>query len=327
MRRLARFGGALAALILAGCAGNPTTSGPTGGTAGSSSGATASATSSGPGAIPADSIKVDLGGETNGVAICGGSVWVQVNTGGSDSIAQVDPATGQELGRIDKGTNLACFEDEPWAAVGGEAIQHLDAKTRAVLASVDVEAFYVGTGAGSVWAPSRHDVVRIDPNTAEIVATIRVTQYGDVTEVEGDDRAMWATVKELDKIQRIDPATNEVVAEIAGGAYAHGILVQDDAVWISNAHAPTVTRIDPRDNSTTTIKGPGAGVGLAEGGGYVWASTREELWRIDPATNEAVAVVLIGGWPYGMATLDGVLWVGDGTTYVYGIPIAELVPA
>jgi YVTN family beta-propeller protein len=279
-----------------------------------------------PGAIPSDSIKISLGGETNGVTVCAGSVWVAVHTEAADIIDQVDPATGKTVGSIDRAINSACFEDEPWAAVSGTTIEHVDPATRTALANISIEAFYVGAAAGSIWAPSRHDLVRIDPKTAAIVATIHVSPDADLTEVEGDDHAIWATAKESNTIYRIDPATNKVVAKINGGLYAHGILVQADAIWISNAHEDSVTRIDPATNETTTITGPGAGVGLAEGGGYVWASTREDLFRIDPATNQATNVVHIGGWPYGIGFLDDVLWVVDGTDAVYGIPIAELTP-
>jgi DNA-binding beta-propeller fold protein YncE len=280
-----------------------------------------------PFAIPADSIKVSLGGETNGVTACAGFVWVAVHTETADGVAQVEPATGRNLGSIDGATNLACFNGEPWAAVDGAAIKHLDPVTRAVVASVAVEAFYVGAGAGSIWAPSGTAVVRIDPETATVAATIKVSPDADVTEVEGDDRAIWATVKEANTIYRIDPATNKVIAEIPGDAFAHGILVQTDAIWISNAHRDTVTRIDPTTNETVTIEGTGSGVGLAEGGGYVWASTRVDLFRIDPATNQATKVVHIGGWPYGIAFLDGDLWVGNGRDALYGIPIAALTAA
>ena len=277
-----------------------------------------------PFAIPADSVKVSLGGETNGVTACAGFVWVQVHIEAADVVAQIDPASGKNLGLIDGATNLACFDDEPWAAVDGTAIKHLDPVTRAVIASVAVEAYYVGAGAGAIWAPTARDVVRIDPVTASVVATVQVARYNLVTEVEGDDRAIWATVKEANTIYRIDPATNKVVAEIRGGGFAHGILVLPEAIWISNAHANSVTRIDPATNETVTIEGTGSGAGLAAGGGYVWASTRSDLFRIDPATNKATKVVHIGSWPYGIAFLDGDLWVGDGRDAVYGIPIAEL---
>lgn len=277
-----------------------------------------------PGPIPDGSIEVDLDGETNGVTACAGSIWVQVHTG-HDTIFQIDPASGDVIGQVDDGTNLACHGGEPWAATGTE-IQHIDAATGEVIATVAVNAFYVGSGAGSVWAPSGHDVIRIDPDSAEIVATIEVDPTFDLTEAEGSDDAIWVTAKEADKVYRIDPITNTVVAEIPAGAFAHGILVQPDALWISNAHEDTVTRIDPATNAALFVDGPGAGVGLAEGAGYVWASSRGVLFRIDPATSQAVALVEIGGWPYGIAYTDGVLWVGNGITSLFGIPVEAFVP-
>jgi len=277
-----------------------------------------------PGAIPSAAVTVSLGGETNGVTVCAGWVWVAVGAP-VDAIAQIDPATGEVAGQVDGGSNLACLDDEPWAAIGGAEVRHLDADTRDTLASAAINTYYVGTGAGSVWAPSGPDVVRIDPQTAEVIATIPVGGSNDVTEVEGSDDAVWATVKQSDAVYRIDPSTNTVVARIDAGAYAHGILVQPDAVWISNAHENTLTRIDPATNLAIFVDGPGAGVGLAEGNGYVWASSRDgDLFRIDPTTSQAVPVVRIGGWPYGIASTDDALWVSDGITSVYGIPFAAL---
>ena len=280
-----------------------------------------------PTSLPAGTIAVDLGGETNGVAVCGGSVWVAYYQGG-DAIAQINPANGSVLGLVEGGLNLACFDGQPWAAVG-TAIQHIDPKTRAVLASVDVRnAYYVGVGAGSVWTPSGTNIIRIDPATAKIVATIKIPAYSDATEVDGNDTAIWATVKGDGKAVRMDPATNAVVAEIPAGDFAHGILVQGDAIWISNGHENSVTRIDPATNTTTTIMGPGQGVGLAEGAGFVWASSRDgDLYRIDPKTSAAKVVGHVDGWPYGIGFLDGVLWVTDGNVAVFGIPVATFLPS
>jgi glutamine cyclotransferase len=279
-----------------------------------------------PGPIPSNSITVALGSETNAVTVCAGWVWVQVYSG-TDAIVQIDPTAGAVVGQVDGGTNLACFDGEPWAAIGGNEIRHLDAETKATLASIAVvDAYYVGAAAGSIWTASGRDVLRIDPETAEVVATIPIDPTFAVTEVEGSDDAIWATVKEAEAAYRIDPVTNTVVARIQAGAYAHGILVQPGAVWISNAHEETVTRIDPLMNTALFVDGPGSGVGLAEGNGFVWASSRSDgiLFRIDPASSRATPVVRIGGWPYGMAATDTALWVSDGLMSVYGIPFTEL---
>ena len=274
--------------------------------------------------LPSNSMRVNLDGETNGVTVCAGSVWVAGGLG-IDAIVRIDPASGDVVGSIDDGFNLACLDGEPWAAVGGAEIRHVNPKTMKTMASVPVSTYYVGVGAGSVWAPSGPDVVRIDPETAEVVATIPIHKYLDVTEVEGNGDAVWATVKEADMVYRIDPTTNTVVAEIPAGAFAHGILVQPEAVWISNAHEDTVTRIDPSTNEALFVDGPGSGVGLGEGSKSVWSSSRDgDLFRIDPTTSQAVSLVHVGGWPYGIAATDTTLWVSDGLDSVYGIPFSEL---
>ena len=281
-----------------------------------------------PASLPEGTVGIDLGGESNGLTMCAGSLWAAYYAG-ADYIAQIDPSTATVLGEVEGGINLACLDGEPWAAVG-TAIQHLDPQTREVLASVTLtNAYYVGVGDGSVWSASGDDVIRIDPATAKVIATIPTGKGLDVTEVDGsNDDAVWATVKTAEKVYRIDPATNKVIAEIDAGDFAHGILVQPDAVWISNAHEDTVTRIDPATNKTITIAGPGAGVGLAEGAGYVWASTREgDLYRIDPKDSKATMVGHLDGWPYGIAFDNDVLWVVDGLTAVYGIPIAAFLPS
>lgn len=280
-----------------------------------------------PGPIPSESIVVALGNETNSVTACGGWIWVQVYSG-KDAIVQIDPGTGEVVRKIAGGNNVACLDGETWAAVGGTEVRHIDAETGKTIVSVPAQTYYVTAGAGSVWAPVHGDVVRIDPETAEIVATIEVAPGHEVTDVEGTDDAVWATAKVPGMVYRIDPATNTVVAEIRAGRYAHGIVIAPDAVWVSNAHEETVSRIDPATNlAVAFVEGSGSGVGLALGEGWVWSSSRNtgDLHRIDPASNQATAVVQIGGWPYGIAFADGVLWVSDGITKVYGIPINSLV--
>jgi len=280
-----------------------------------------------PGPIPSDSIVVALGNETNSVAACGGWIWVQVYSG-KDAIVQIDPGTGEVVRKIAGGNNVACLDGETWAAVGGTDVRHINADTGKTIASVPAQAYYVTAAAGSLWAPVHGDVVRIDPETAEVVATIEVAPGHEVTDVEGSDDAVWATAKVPGMVYRIDPVTNTVVSEIRAGRYAHGIVVAPDAVWVSNAHEETVSRIDPATNEAVAfVEGTGSGVGLALGEGLVWSSSRNtgDLHRIDPETNQATAVVQIGGWPYGIAFADGVLWVSDGLTKLYGIPIEALM--
>ena len=204
-------------------------------------------------------------------------------------------------------------------------IRHVDPETMKTVASVPVNTYYVGVGAGSVWAPSGPDVVRIDPETAEVVATIPVHEWLDVTEVDGNDDAVWATVKEANLVYRIDPATNTVVAEIPAGD------VSRTASWSSPKRSgsamPTKRRsrrIDPSTNETLFVDGPGSGVGLGEGSGSVWSSSRDggDLFRIDPTTSQAVAArcTSVAGPTASLPRIPRCR-VSDGLVSVYGIPV------
>ncbi len=107
--------------------------------------------------------------------------------------------------------------------------------------------------------------------------------------------------------------TNAVVAEIATGAGAHDLAIDEHGVWVTNYRANTVSRIDPATNKVVaTIEGVGSGVGITAGGGAIWVSTRYQgISRIDPASNEAVLVANFDEWNYGVAYNDGELWVSS----------------
>jgi YVTN family beta-propeller protein len=76
----------------------------------------------------------------------------------------------------------------------------------------------------------------------------------------------------------------------------NGLAASDTAIWVHNAVAGTLVRIDPRTNKlvTTIPVGHGSG-GVALGEGAVWVANPEEgtVSRIDPQTNRVVATVKI----------------------------------
>lgn len=129
-------------------------------------------------------------------------------------------------------------------------------------------------------------------------------------------------------ILRIDPTTNEIVAEItiAGTTFRNRLAATDDAVWVATTGG-VVQRIDP---TTDTVVGEidlGAGVSaLAADESAVWAIVIDDrsdqglqnqgrLVRIDPATNEVIAEVALGDAATGYE--DSII-VGDGSVWVLG---------
>src|SRR6266702_323034 len=117
-------------------------------------------------------------------------------------------------------------------------------------------------GDGGVWVPLTLEdhVVRIDPATNAVVATIAVPR---------------------------GPSRLAVAQTIPVGRQPAGITVAAGAVWVSNTLDDTVLRIDPatgRVVKTISVRGPGE---LATSGTHVWVTSTGGMSRIDPATDQA----------------------------------------
>jgi hypothetical protein len=142
----------------------------------------------------------------------------------------------------------------------------------------------VAVGAGAVWVtvndfdegePETHSLLRIDPATNEIVATIPVRSAGHIAVGAG---AVWTIdyIEGSDTLVRIDPSSNRVVATIPVGYYAFDVAAVDGAVWVT------------RD--------------------IVGAGRSGEVIRIDPATNEVVARILVEGRIRDVVVGEGGIW-------------------
>ena len=118
-------------------------------------------------------------------------------------------------------------------------------------------------------------------------------------------------------IERIDPATNEVVATIpVEGRRCQGLVGDFDAIWACSDDG--LVRIDPATNEVVTVIPFGvtqAQARLAAGAGSVWALggtdgvTTDSVVRFDPATNTAVATIPLGHVGSSMTFGFDALWV------------------
>jgi YVTN family beta-propeller protein len=185
--------------------------------------------------------------------------------------------------------------------------------------------FDVALAAGSAWVTDdiTGTLYRIDPATNEVIATIAVSESegeGTATLIAATGEAIWV-VNELEAtIARIDPATNEVVdtfgvpsagpitASIRGLASAFGSLWVTD--FTSNSR---VVRLDPESGAIEAEIPTDYPLRLAVSDDAVWVVNYEEftLTRIDPATNQVVAAIPVGGSPVTVAVGEGAVWVGN----------------
>jgi DNA-binding beta-propeller fold protein YncE len=230
----------------------------------------------------------------------------------------------------DTGADACCPTWQP--VLVAEVAPSPSALSPRVTATIPVGSFPrdIAVGARAVWVsvngfnagePETHSVVRIDPATNEIVATIPVGTVGNLA--VGSD-AVWTidTVEgPQDTVVRIDPTTNQVVGTIPVGPYAFDVAVDSTGIWVTRdidgrGQSGEVIRINSATNEIVAripVEGRTRDVVVGEGGVWVVDSTSTprrgpSLIHIDPSTNEVVGTIP-GLASLNVATGDGFVWI------------------
>jgi streptogramin lyase len=248
-------------------------------------------------------VTVELHGSPWGIAALGGRIW----TGGYQEpvLFEIDPATGEVLDEIPTGKR-ACGE--------------------------------LAAAFGYLWfttCPPNAYLSRVDPATKHID---RLNGYGGDRIAFGGGR-VW--IGQPGAIEGLNPQTlaTEVRMPVSrGGLFAYGF----DSLWISDADAGVVTRVDPlRDQVLAEIAWPvpdssAYPVYITEGDGGIWVVDEAALgvYRIDPATNAPtrvnVQLAVIDGTGFGehpIAFGAGELWVREAETAIARIDTGTLTVA
>ncbi len=116
-------------------------------------------------------------------------------------------------------------------------------------------------------------------------------------------------------IQLMDAASEQRVGSVALPGAPGGIASGGGSVWVSDAQAGTVVKVNPNTRAVVDTIPVGSGpAGIAFGDRAVWValSGDGELARIDPTTGD-VTRVSVGNGPTGVAVSHGSVWV---TNYI-----------
>lgn len=194
-------------------------------------------------------------------------------------------------------------------------ILRIDPATNEVVAQIDAFAQSIAFD-GSLWAihetGSDASLLQIDPATNTVVATIPLPGVGpgSTRGLAAGAGAIWismpvpASDQAFPSVVRVDPISQTIVATI-NGIGAFGSVVTDDAVWVTDIQSNTLVRIDPATNEIVARIAVGGGPASVEvGAGSVWVTNPESgsVSRIDPATNEVIATINLG--PFHLDALE-----------------------
>ena len=291
------------------------------------------------GVPPYVAANVAVGRSPTGVAIDPSGVWV--TNWWNNTLSRINPATNTVLSvvRVDftpsQGAEAigsgagslwvtATDTDANFDPAPG-VVKRIDPATGATLATILVGTtpLDIDVSPGAVWVANfgSSSVMRIDPETNQVVATIAIPNAFGVTVGLG---AVWVSSTD-GRVTRIDPATNQIVTTIPTQATGGFIATGNGAVWVTNPGYSdqangSLSRIDPATNQVVANTPLGSQpAGLVISGTNVWIGMLGEstVVRVSATTNAVLNRVAVSAGVYAITAGTNVVWA------VHYLPIPE----
>lgn len=195
-----------------------------------------------------------------------------------------------------------------------------------VQATIPLSGNTMAVGFDSLWTMNMatKKLASIHPNDNSVTETLiggAVDSFARSGMTVGDG-AIWVPDTDRAMLYKIDPRTHQVVKEIPAvlPIRATGIAAGEGAVWaITGANASALKRYSAETGKEeATVPLPSLGTGVVVAFGSVWITGRgnDELYRVDPATNQIAETVALRSSPRMLSAGEDSIWVfneGDGT--------------
>lgn len=184
------------------------------------------------------------------VAVGAGSVWLVTDKTGS--LARIDPVDGSvQTIQVPPGSYNPVFSDGfVWVTrVEDAEVTVVDTTTSKVVEHIVVgkSPRFVTAGAGAIWTLNQGegDVSRIDVAARRPALTLPLHTPGPGGDIAYGAGRVWTTMMKT-PLTAIDAATSTVLCQWTGEG-GDSLSVGHGAVWLTNLHAGTVSRIPLKD--------------------------------------------------------------------------------
>lgn len=230
--------------------------------------------------------KTRIGTGSCGLGYGAGSMWIEDTS--TSTVSRVSVATGKRIKAIQVGitpydTTFAYGSAWTTAYALGE-LERIDPARNKVVNRWKLSQATGAVGAfGSVWAAGNEGVIRVDPASHKLLATIPIQGGASWTAASAD--AVWVTTPT--GIARIDPQRNAVstTVTLAGAPYLGDPDVVDGRVWVPQIRKNSIAIVDPSSNTVVHTVKSGVGpfvVTAIRGEAWVPSWKGRDIWRYKP---------------------------------------------
>ena len=263
------------------------------------------------------------------VAVVAGAGGIWVANADDGTVSRIDPKTHAVVSTIGLGTDvsdLAVGFGSVWVANGNDGtLARIDPRLNSIARTLDFggqsklapePVFWVTTGNGSVWLTRGNRVLRIDPKTEQVTASIPVEEPLGLT---AGQQEVWVTTRSNHAVH-IEPTTDAITATVPLPGPAFAPTLGGGSLWLIMAllDHDEVWRLDPDTGAPTGTEASRSELSdVAWSPGGVWASDRSGwVLHLDPRFERLPVRIRIGAQPTGVAVGYGSIWaaVGSGPT-------------
>lgn len=235
-------------------------------------------------------------------------------------VSSVDDVLVAQLTLVGGPDWLAADSNGLWVRHDSGELTLVDPETNQVVDSADLgdPDLCAGLGAAydSIWTCGASEVLRVDPESLEVVSRFAVKKQAVQGHLVGGFDRIWVLTSDGGSMVGIDPATNEVATEFELPARCSDVTVGVDALWLPCALDDRVLKVDPSSGEVLLDLAIDNPVSVAVDTD-VWVGAAGVTLQLDPTTGEVLAEVAAGAAPDGGVALDEKsVWVRNGEDFL-----------
>lgn len=208
------------------------------------------------------------------------AIWIRGEATGSTYLVKLDGNTGTVLGsrQLTLDGGLAVTDTAVWALDGSQLLR-IDPNTLQTVATVPLPGgglyppTFVAAGRLGIWLASPYDgnVSHVNTTTNTIDDTIHA---GDHLSVMVElNRSLW--VLDNTNLVQIDPATHNVVRQVALGRRAYDLTTDGTYLYVATIGPGTAQRVDPATGAITPI---GVSPLIKSAANITYDATTKTIW-------------------------------------------------